>query len=134
MNKSELKTGMVVELRNGDRYLVFKDASYMFDSHSDDIMVCIDKPNNWFSFNDSYNENLKYEYDSDDACYDIMKVYKVYHPYNIIAHEGFMSEYDIKNPDGKYSELTLLWERPTAKQMSKADIEEALGYEIEIVE
>ena len=31
-------------------------------------------------------------------------------------------------------ERPLLWERPSAKKMTKAEIEEILGYEIEIVE
>lgn len=132
MNIADLKTGMIVEVRSGARYLVLRDFVCQY-SHIDDCIVNINHPYSWFLIKD-YSNNLTYNY-SRDGKYDIVKVFRVKHPYNIVAHEGFMSQYDIKNPSkSDDNELQLVWERLTAKKMSKADIEAALGYKIEIVE
>ena len=133
MNIKDLKTGMIVELRNGARYLVLKNFGCQY-SHIGDCMVSINHPYSWFRIKD-YSDNLTYNFDdSRDGRYDIVKVFRVKHPYNIVAHEGFMEEYDIKNPNkSDDNELQLFWERPNIKKMSKADIEAALGYEIEII-
>lgn len=94
-------------------------------------MVSINHSYSWFRIKD-YSNNLTCNFDD---RYDIVKVFRVKHPYDIVAHEGFMEEYDIKNPSkSDDDELQLVWERPIAKKMSKADIEAALGYKIEIVE
>lgn len=133
MNIKDLKTGMIVEVRSGARYLVLRDFGCQYP-HIDDCMVSINHSYSWFLIKD-YSNNLTYKFDDRGGRYDIVKVFRVKHPYNIVAHEGFMEEYDIKNPSkSDDNELQLVWERPTAKKMSKADIEAALGYKIEIVE
>lgn len=125
MNITDLETGMIVEVRNGIRYLVLKNFNYKFG----DCMVSVNKAYSWMRLKD-YNDNLTYRAPTTPNRYDIVKVFKTTHPYCITAHKDFMDEYDIN----ENNELELFWERPVAKKMSKSDIEEALGYEIEIVE
>lgn len=134
MNIADLKTGMIVEVRNGDRYLLLKGFSCQCCQYDGigDCMVGINHPYSWFRIKD-YDNNLVCIFKDDK--YDIMKVFRVKHPYNIVAHGRFMEEYDMNNPNkSDDNKLELFWERPTAKKMSKSDIEAALGYEIEIVE
>lgn len=62
MKKSDLKTGMVVKLRDGDNYVVMiRDNEQWITSDE-----------SWDSLN-SYNDDLTCDYDND---YDIVKVYE----------------------------------------------------------
>lgn len=109
MNIADLKTGMIVEVRNGDRYLLLKSFSCQYD-HISDCMVNISHPYSWLRIKD-YDNNLVYIFEDDE--YDIMKVFRVKHPYNIVAHGRFMEEYDMNNPNkSDDNKLELFWERP----------------------
>lgn len=122
MKKSELKTGMIVTLRNGNEYVFMKDFivddDYTMGSCNEGIIVNGHKPS-WSKMN-HYDHNLKAITISDRSL-DIMKVEIPNHPYaftNIPYNR-------------KYRKL--VWERKEVKQMTVAEIEAILGYKIEIV-
>ena len=105
MTKSDLKTGMWVELRNGSRTLVFKD------SVIGDVLS-------------SFSTSLPlYDFDNDlknrGFCeYDIVKIYKP------------NSQKDIYQFNDN-SEV--VWERKETKKMTVAEIEKALGHGVEVI-
>ena len=67
MKKSDLEYGNVVELRNGQKYVVY---------HSGYEKALVSLLNGWGTDIDFYNENLTYSYGI--TGFDIMKVYKDY--------------------------------------------------------
>lgn len=70
MKKSDLKTGMRVELRDGGIYIVLKDCETWMDGHQD--ILFIDKDD--FLCGTNYNENLL---DAEgDKEFDIIKIYQ----------------------------------------------------------
>ena len=104
--KADLKDGMVVEYRNGDRRLVLGE--------------CFVGHNNCSHFNVWYDDNLINN--NNASCRDVCKVYK--------------SSPELMNQcfDDKY--LTLIWERkekPEPEEMTLAEVCKALGKEIKIV-
>ena len=106
-SKMELKEGMIVECRNGSRYLLRKVGDVLIGSNFD----------GWIKT--TYNENLcenYYHYET----FDIMKIYISKSP----KLEGlFANNY-----------LDCIWERKEPKKMTLAQISEALGYEVEVVD
>lgn len=86
MKKSELKTGMVVTLRNGAKGIVFKDtcSDYLrnLKANSDVIVGFNEGDLIWESF-DSYNEDML-SCDDEYRWMDIVKVETVEHPYDFI--------------------------------------------------
>ena len=87
MKKSDLKNGMVVELRNGKRFLIVDDLGIGKDS-------CINLDGLF-----GYDENL-YDY-SGDSTFDITKIY-------ISSGRTFKNLFD-------KDRLNLIWEREEAK-------------------
>lgn len=79
--EAKFKNGDIVELRNGERFLLMDDRIINENSHED--------------FSDAYNEDLIH-YCNDD--FDIMKIYKPNKPYR--------SQFIFENRF-----LTLIWER-----------------------
>jgi hypothetical protein len=106
-NKMELKEGMIIECRNGNKYLLRKRSDKLICSNFD----------GWFTatYDEKLNEN---EYYVEEL--DIMKIYesKAYLLGNLF--------------DNKY--LTCIWERKESKKMTLAQISEALGYEVEVID
>lgn len=106
-SKMELKEGMIVECRNGSRYLLRKVGDVLIGSNFDE----------WIKT--TYNENLcenYYHYET----FDIMKIYISKSP----KLEGlFANNY-----------LDCIWERKEPKKMTLAQISEALGYEVEVID
>lgn len=106
-SKMELKEGMIVECRNGSRYLLRKVGDVLIGSNFD----------GWIKT--TYNENLcenYYHYET----FDIMKIYISKSP----KLEGlFANNY-----------LDCIWERKEPKKMTLAQISEALGYEVEVID
>ena len=93
MNKSDLKNGMVVELRNGKRFLIVNDLGIGKDTY-----IKLDGY-------DGYDENLN---DISDAkTFDITKIYKT---------EGFAFKNLFDN-----ERLTLIWEREEKEELSEND-------------
>lgn len=67
MKKSDLRNGTIVELRDGDKYILLFDCCN--EGHRDDLLISLN--NGGYLYFSSYDENLK---DCDDEYYDIMKV------------------------------------------------------------
>lgn len=106
-NKMELKEGMIIECRNGNRYFFREHRGKLIGSNF----------NEWIEL--SYDEELnvnEYFYEE----YDIMKIYesKAY-----VLSNLFDNDY-----------LTCIWKRKESKKMTLAQISEALGYEVEVVD
>ena len=106
-NKMELKEGMIIECRNGHRYLLRKVNDVLIGSNFDGCIKA------------TYNENLCENYYHDET-FDIMKIY-------ISKSSKLASLFD------NYY-LTCIWERKEPKKMTLAQISKALGYEVEIID
>ena len=112
-NKLELKEGMVVELRYHEKYLLREVEGELILSGRD----------NWMEYR--YNDDLTEKRDSlsnkyKKSQFDIMKVYE-------------SSAYTIEDLfDDDY--LTCIWERKDPKKMTVAEISNALGAEVEVVD
>lgn len=110
--KSDLQTGMVVETKDGTKYIVMRNS-------------CISAPDSDFIVNENgwnplryYNDDLLEYHTYSDL--DIIKVYKPNYPNVIRTFEE--------------DALELIWEREEYKEMTVAEIEEKLGYKIKIIE
>lgn len=110
-NKMELKEGMIVELRNGDRYLLRRV--------DDELLLSANQ--RWVEY--TYDNNFV-DIDEDakefNGEYDIMKIYE---SHAHVLEDLFNNNY-----------LTCVWERKEPKKMTLAQISEALGYEVEVVD
>lgn len=108
-NKMELKEGMIIECRNGNRYLLRRNLN--------ESTLIFSKIDRWFAttYDEELNEN---KYHNEDL--DIMKVYesKAY-VLNSLFDDGY---------------LECIWERKEPKKMTLAQISEALGYEVEVID
>ena len=98
--KKDLKTGMIVELATGTRYLLVND-----------ILIGVTGQMKFAH----YNENLIYE---EDTPYNIDKVY---------LHEDYYWGRGFKETLKSLCGATLLWERPKVTEMSVEEIAEKLG-------
>lgn len=67
MNKSDLKNGAIVKLRNGDKYILLFDRNYPHDN--DGVFISLND-GCWLNFSD-YDEDLK---DCNMSDFDIMKI------------------------------------------------------------
>lgn len=108
MNKSDLKTGMIVVDREGNRKKV------LLNTKHGDILVY---PNHdCFGYLEDYNDDLS---NKDINGLNIVSVY------NSIFPES-QTSFDIKYYD-------LIWEKNECLEMSIEDIEVRLGHEIKII-
>lgn len=115
MTLSDLKTGMIVTLRNGIECVVFRDTESSMD-RSDHVILNREK-GVWERLN-SYMYNLTNKHNRE---FDIVKVERPPHPYAF-------QDIDYGR-DGR----VLLWECKEVKKMTVAEISKELGYEVEIV-
>ena len=107
--KSDLKTGMVVEYRNGSRRLVLRD----YQGTGKNLLI----GDRWASFN-FYNEDLTY--DSGDKNYDIVKVY---------AAKDFCAT--LRLLDKECCEYRVVWERKEIKEVTLEQIAEKFGVPVD---
>ena len=110
-NKMELKEGMIIECRNGDRYLLRNVRG--------DLILSANK--GWVEY--VYDNNfidIGEDAKAFNGDYDIMKIYesKAY-----VLEDLFDNNY-----------LDCIWERKEPKKMTLAQISEALGYEVEVID
>lgn len=108
MKKSDLKTGMVVEVRNGEKYLVMLNPD------------CVDRDLISFSGGfmelSTYDDNLTDSSGDDD--WDIVKVYRI----------GANICWILSNKDSAMQGAELIWERTEEPvEMTIAEIEKRLG-------
>ena len=110
-SKMELKEGMIIECRNGDRYLLRNVRGDLILSANQGWAECV-YDNNFIDI----EEDAK----AFNGDYDIMKIYesKAY-----VLEDLFDDNY-----------LECIWERKEPKKMTLAQISEALGYEVEVID
>ena len=109
--KSDLKSGMLVELRNGRYYTVVMD--YETEHHGTGAMF---GKGGGFIHIDIYNNDLTNNLLGE---FDIVKVYKP-------KCDGDVLSDDIHD-------FNLIWEREQIKEMTVDEISEALGYKVKVV-
>lgn len=116
MKLSDLKTGMIVTLRDGLEYVVFRNCKNLFHYDSSDILVN-SKTCSWHNLS-------KY---TDDLCcctdkeWDIVKVEIPCHPYCNM------------NIDYEREKRKVFWERENVLEVTMAEIEEKFGCKVKIV-
>lgn len=75
MKKSDLKTGMIVTIRLGERYVVMKDT--LLEGDDKDVLINLRIPGSWMPLN-SYNEDLTaIDKEDDDIFVGANTLYKV---------------------------------------------------------
>lgn len=104
MTKSELKTGMVVECRNGDKYTV------LINTPMGDILVC---ENGWFCLQD-YKDDMR---NTVDGAFDIIAVYS--------PDDEFQMTYKCWN------DQTCIWQRSKVKEVTLSEIAKKFGVAVE---
>lgn len=105
--KAELKPGYLVERKDGKLKMVMPTSTGLVLTEKDGV---------WFSL-DSYEDNLNLKTNED---WSINKVYGLTH----FAQKTLKFE---------TVDRDLLWERKEKKKMTVAEIEQELGYEVEII-
>ena len=106
-NKMELKEGMIIECRNGERYLLRTACGELVASSNNKYMS--------IDYDEELNENRYFDKD-----FDVMKIYT---SNALILNNLFNDTY-----------LECIWERKEPKKMTLAQISEALGYEVEVID
>ena len=115
MTKSELKTGYIVTLRNGNEYVVMLNANFVA-SYEKDFLV----REHSFIHLAEYNEDLTHFGESDRyRNFDIIKVGRFHFVDNVFDYKDCV--------------VSPIWERNEVKKMTVAEIESILGYKVEIV-
>lgn len=117
--KSDLKSGDIVELRNGDRYILIKNARHNQYDTPTDIFMSINKfgsmPLSWYS-DSLLNSN-------GDKSYDIMKISDSFYIPNIFR----------THPSGTLVVPDWAWEREKTEEMTLEEVCKELGRDIKIV-
>lgn len=116
MTKSDLKTGMVVKLRNGNVYRVFRNVAYYIVEKAD-VLIPLDLNNIIMDFTEYYNDSLRHK---DDNNYDIIEIRRIICVAQLIEDVNFNS-------------LTLLWKREEKKKYTFAQLRDIVGEDFEIV-
>lgn len=116
MKKSDLKTGMVLETRNGEKYLV------MLNPDCKD-MELINFKGGYMPLYYYNNELIFTEKPAEKPAreFDVVKVYSA----------GWTIR-DLLS-DKEHMKFKLIWERNEPKEMTISEIEKELGYKIKIV-
>lgn len=130
MTPNDLKTGMIVTLRNGTEGVVFRDCCSKLNDFAGrptrlfDYSNCIVdvKGDAWFMLK-SYNPNFECNPGGISSThireYDIIKIEKARHPFDFLDLE--------RNRDQR----EVIWEK--CKRLTVSEIENLLGYKVEIV-
>ena len=115
MKLSDLKTGMIVTLRNGSEYVVFRNSANLYGFDSSDILVNAEKCS-WHKL----SKYTDYLHCCSETEWDIVKVEIPYHPFCNM------------NIDYERDKRKLLWEE-SVKEVTMAEIEEKFGCKVKIV-
>ena len=122
MKKSDIKNGMHVITKDGSEYIIMSDiyASKQIEDGNTAKVVMLGIDGGWMNF-DQYDDDLCFR---DTFLYNIDEVYvPKYYAWTL---ESVLEERN-KN------DFTRLWKRGVRK-MTKAEIENLVGYKIEIVD
>ena len=109
----ELHSGMIVETRK-------KDLLFVAESYEEEIFLM---GNDRFDELCYYDDNL---INTEDEDLDIVAIYRPLKGLEQRPLNGFI--------DKQKRGLTLIWERKEPKKMTLAQISEALGYEVEVID
>lgn len=128
MKKSDLKTGMIIETRGGQRGLIALDNCYGQDA-------VIFHEESWTGLS-GYNDDLIWHEGDPDTFVQSMAIMKVYKP-NLPT--GFLSRKSKKfSSNGyygfscEYGEMELLWERKEVPEFTMEEIIKKVGFEFKI--
>ena len=116
MKLSDLKTGMIVTLRNGDEYVVFRDFSDLYTEATS--IICNGKSWNNLCY---YSDGMKCSSGCLGNMQDIVKVEIPYHPYSF---------FDLTREKHRRK---LVWKEESVKEVTMAEIEEKFGCKVKIV-
>lgn len=105
----DLETRMVIETRNGDRYLVLRDQKEIHVMCSDGNYYTKLVGGNY----ENHNAEMRFLEDTD---LDVMTVYPKVDTFNEVE--------TVNEP---------IWERKEPKKMTVAEIQKELGYEVEVI-
>lgn len=114
MTKAELKSGMVLTLRNGKEYMVFKDCKTT--NYSGDFYVNVES-SEWGNLN-NFNDDLTH---NQYRHLDIMRIDVVGIITNLTNYANFKGN------------SYCIWERKEKKSLTLEEVEKLLGYPVEIV-
>ena len=107
MQKSDLKSGMSVKLRNGEKGLIVDVNNIKIIQYVDD----------WDNLNASYTTDLKYSSNSNLAGYDIMEVYRILN-YDCVIRENLCK------PEN------LIWKRKEVTELTMQEIADKFGVDV----
>lgn len=110
-SKNDIKSGYVVELRDGSLMMAMRCNQDTFDK------ILVEKEGEWMPF-DCLNSDLTF---NDYREYDIMKVYG-------------LNQYPYRALNISSDDRTLLWERKETIEMTMDEVCKALGRQIKIVD
>ena len=116
MKLSDLKTGMIVTLRNGEEYVVFRNFADLFSQATS--IICNGKKWNNLCY---YSDDLKCNSALLGTGQDIVKVEIPYHPYSFF------------NLEHEREKRKLLWKEEAVKEVTMAEIEEKFGCKVKII-
>lgn len=120
MKKSDLKTGMIVTTRKGNKYMVFLNAKMECGTHN--VLVNLNEVGGWMDLTD-YNEDMKHKWCGGMKEFDIMQV----------EHLGAPTTLAIAMRDLKNINLFLDYQRKEKKRYTYTQLKEILGEEFEVV-
>ena len=112
MTLDDLKSGMIVTTRNGFSYLVIRNDSDFVGIRS----------GGWIDISRDFNADFKYNDPINDK-----------HTWDIVKVESFDSLSNMINFEHNTKYKSVLWEEPPKVKLTIAEIENRLGYKIEIV-
>lgn len=123
MKLKDLRSGYVVELRNGTKWLVAR-------AGNDFTRILVDNNGSWGYLDHCYNEDLTMKDSVEGVCggvqtQDIMKVY------GLVSNPRHWQNAACTTLGLSYRPL--LWRRIEAKKLTVDQISELLGYPVEIV-
>lgn len=114
--KDNLRTGHLVQLRNGKDYVVYLDADHSYETRTknyENVLVSLDGQD-WINLDDYEEDTFDILTTSEDG-YDIVKIFRLYHP------KGFNSNF-------RHDAKELLWERKekSENQLKIEEIKESI--------
>ena len=119
MTLDDLKTGMIVTMRNGSQFTVIRNMAKPWRGSNDILVYGTSRGcRGWMPFT-GYSNNMRYN--CGDREWDIVKVEVPSHPF------GFM------HTDYESHLRTLIWAETPAVKLTLGEIEERLGYRVEII-
>lgn len=126
MTKEDLKTGMLVEIENGNLYIVLKDTDVF--GHRD-VLSSINFKHGGYLALDDYSETL--EFFTTNFGWGEFTIKTVY-DYETYPGTLFRDLIALGKP--RADRMTLLWKREPRKRMTLKEVEEELGYKVEIIQ